>query len=285
MDRHTPVLVVGAESVLGTALAACLTTRGVRVLGTSRRGTPGLLPLDLAASPSTWNLPKAVGAAVICAATTSTTECRTHPDRARVINVDATVNLAARLVASGAHVVFPSSNQVFDGTAAYTVAHTTPCPVTSYGRMKAEAEAAILGLGKTTLVARLTKIIDREMPLFAGWQDALRHGQPIHPFADLPMAPLTPGFAAEAIAAAVDHGLAGILQVSAAADVPYAEAAVRMARTAGLSASLVQPVSAATAETVIEHVPCHTTLDTTTLRERLGIAPPSPWVAVEALLR
>ena len=285
MDRHAPVLVVGAESALGAALVACLTARGVPVLGTSRRGTPRLLPLDLAASPSTWNLPKAVRASVICAATTSTAECRRHPDRARVINIDATVELTARLVAEGAHVVFPSSNQVFDGTVAFAVADTTPCPVTAYGRMKAEAEAAILELGETTLVARLTKIIHRQMPLFAGWQDALRRGQPIHPFADLPMAPLTPGFAAEAIAAAVAHGLAGIVQVSAAADVTYAEVAERLARDVGLSASLVQPVSATSGETDIEHVPRHTTLDTTTLRERLGIAPPSPWIAVDALLR
>lgn len=285
MDRHPPVLVVGAEGVLGAAVAACLTARGMPVLGTSRRGTPGLLPLDLAASPATWNLPSAVRAAVICAATTSTAECRSHPDRARVINVDATVEVTARLGAAGAHVIFPSSNQIFDGTAAFPVADTTPSPVTSYGRMKAEAEAAILGLGETTLVVRLTKIIHREMPLFAGWQDALRRGQPIHPFADLPLAPLTPGFAAEVIAAAVAQGLTGIVQVSATADVTYAEVAERMARTAGLSASLVQAVSATSGETAIEHVPRHTTLDTTTLRERLGIIPPSPWVAVDALLR
>jgi len=285
MDRYAPVLVVGAESVLGAAVIACLTARGMPVLGTSRRGTHGLLPLDLAASPSTWNLPSAVRTAVICAATTSTADCRRHPDRARAINVDATVELTARLVAAGAHVVFPSSNQVFDGTVAFTVADTTPCPVTSYGHMKAEAEAAILGLGETTLVARLTKIIHREMPLFARWQDALRRGQPIHPFTDLPMAPLTPGFAAEAIAATVAHGLTGIVQISAAADVTYADVAKRLARTAGLSASLVQPVSASSGQADIEHVPHHTTLDTTTLRERLGIIPPSPWVAVDALLR
>jgi dTDP-4-dehydrorhamnose reductase len=201
------------------------------------------------------------------------------------MNVDATVELTARLVAAGAHVVFPSSNQVFDGTNAFTGAHATPCPVTSYGRMKAEAEAAIFGLGAMTLVARLTKIIDREMPLFKGWLHALQRGQPIHPFDDYPMAPLTPGCAAEAIAAAFTHGLTGIVQISAAADVTYAEVAVRMARTAGLSASLVRPVSATTAEAGIEHVPRHTTLDTTTLREQLGIAPPSPWVAVQALSR
>jgi dTDP-4-dehydrorhamnose reductase len=285
MDPQTPVLVVGAEGVLGTAVSACLTARGMPVVGTSRRGSPGLLPLDLAASPSTWNLPSVIRAAVICAATTSTAECRVHPDRARLINVDATVELAARLVAGGTHVVFPSSNQVFDGTVAYTVANTTPCPVTSYGRMKSEAEAAILGLGETTLVARLTKIIHHKMPLFKGWLDALQRGQHIHPFNDLPMAPLTPEFAAEAIAAAFTHGLTGIVQISAAADVTYAEVAVHMARTAGLSASLVQPVSATAAETGIEYLPRYTTLDTTALREKLGIVAPSPWIAVKALSR
>lgn len=285
MARDTPVLVVGAEGVVGAAVRAWLTADGVSVLGTSRRGTPGLWPLDLEAAPTTWRLPDAVSAAVLCAAMTSTAECRRRPDRARMINVDATVELAARLGAAGAKIVFLSSNQVFDGTVAATCADNTPCPGTAYGRMKAETEAAIRGLKAATLVVRLTKIIHRDMPLLAGWRDALQRGQPIHPFIDLPLAPITAAFAARVIAAALSYGLTGIVQVSAAADVTYADMAVRMARAVGRPASLVHPVSAAQTAGAIEHVPLHTTLDTTTLQHRLGIAPPDPWLAVDASIR
>lgn len=283
MAHSTPVLVVGADGVLGAAVAACLAEIGAQVMGTSRRGTPGLIPLDLTASSSQWNIPTAVKATVICAGITSTSECRMHPDHARRVNVDATLELAARLISAGSRVVFPSSNQVFDGTVAFAVADTVRCPLTAYGRMKAETEAAILGLGDKVLVARLTKIVHRDMPLFMSWRNALQRGQVIQPFNDLPFAPVTPGFAAKAIAAALEHELAGILQVSAAADLTYADVALRLARVIGLPASLIQPVSATTAH-AIEHVPCYTTLDTSTLRDRLGLPAPDPWVALEALI-
>jgi uncharacterized protein YbjT (DUF2867 family) len=121
------------------------------------------------------------------------------------------------------------------------------------------------------------------MPLFAGWREALGRGQPVQPFADLPLAPLTPGFAAAAVVAALDHGTGGVIQVSATDDVTYADVAFRMSHAAGQSSGLVHPVRAAAAGGEIEHVPLHTTLDTTTLRERLGLEPPGPWAAVDAL--
>ena len=285
MGRDAPVLVVGAEGLLGGAVAACLAERGVEVLGTTRRPTAGLLPLDLAAAPSTWLLPERLQAAVLCAAVTSMAACRSQPAAARRVNVDATVELAGRLVAAGARVVFPSTNQVFDGAAAHVPADAARCPRTEYGRMKAEAEVAILGLGTRATVVRLTKIIQRGMPLFAGWRHALGRGQPVQPFADLPLAPLTPGFAAAALVAALDRGTGGVIQVSATDDVTYADVALRMAHAAGQASGLVQPVRAAAAGKELEHVPLHTTLDTTTLRERLGLEPPGPWAAVDAICR
>jgi dTDP-4-dehydrorhamnose reductase len=283
MGRDAPVLVVGAEGLLGGAVAACLAERGTAVLGTTRRPTAGLLPLDLAAPASTWRLPERLQAAVLCAAVTSTAACRSQPAGARRVNVDATVELAGRLVAAGVRVVFPSTNQVFDGAVARVPADAARCPRTAYGRMKAEAEVAVLGLGALATVVRLTKIIHRGMPLFAGWREALGRGQPVQPFADLPLAPLTPGFAAAAVVAALDRGTGGVIQVSATDDVTYADVAFRMSHAAGQSSGLVHPVRAAAAGGEIEHVPLHTTLDTTTLRERLGLEPPGPWAAVDAL--
>ena len=283
MGREASVLVVGAEGVLGSAVAASLAGRGTRVVGTSRRGTAGLLRLDLAAPASSWRLPEGVAAAVICAAVTSTAECRLRTAHARLVNVDATIEVASRLVAAGARVVFPSSNQVFDGAIARVPADAPPSPRTAYGRMKAEAEAAIRGLGELATVVRLTKVVHRRMPLFAGWFESLARGRPVEPYADLPLAPLTPHFAAAALVAALGPGVGAVVQVSATDDVTYADVAVRMARAAGRPVELVRPVSVAAAGSDLEHVPLHATLDTTTLRQRLGFEPPCPWTAVDAL--
>lgn len=282
MGPNADVLVVGADGVVGGAVSACLAARGTPVLGTSRRGTAGFVPLDLAGAPSTWQLPRRVGVAVLCASVTSTAECREHESRARLVNVDATVELAARLAAAGATVVFPSSNQVFDGSIPFTPADATRCPRTAYGRMKAEAEAAILGLGAPALVVRMTKIVHRDLPVFARWRESLERGQCVNPFNDLPLAPVAPGFAATAIVSAIARGMRGVLQVSSKADLTYADVALRFVCGAGWRQGSVRPVSVAESGEMIEHLPLHTTLDTTSLREHLGLTPPEPWVAVDS---
>jgi dTDP-4-dehydrorhamnose reductase len=284
MGRAATVLVVGAEGVLGSAVAACLAGRGTPTLGTSRRGSTGLLPLDLTTAASNWRLPDGLAAAVICAAVTSTAECRLRTAHARLVNVDATVELASRLAATGVRVVFPSSNQVFDGTIAHVPADSAPCPGTGYGRMKADAEAAMRAFGELATVVRLTKVVHRRMPLFSNWLESLGRGQPVEPLADLPLAPLTPGFAATALVAAIAPGCGNVVQVSATDDVTYAEVALRLARATGRPVELIRPVAAAAADADLEHVPLHTTLDATTLRERLALDPPCPWAAVDALV-
>lgn len=283
LQPELPVLVVGAEGVLGAAVAARLAAAGTPVVGTSRRGTAGMLPLDLAAAASSWQLPERLQAAVLCAAVTSAAECRMQPAHARLVNVEATVELAARLIAVGARVVFLSSNQVFDGAVAQTPADAARCPRTAYGCMKAEAEIAILGLAASTLVVRLTKVVHAGVPLFADWRDAFEHCQPVRPFADLPLAPLALGFAATAVTASLSCEHGGVVQVSATHDITYADVALRLARAFGHPEELVVPVRAATTAGAIEHVPRNTTLDTTMLRERLGLEAPNPWAAVDLL--
>ena len=47
-------LIVGADGEIATALSASLRARDWPVTDTSRRGTPGAVPLDLSADPATW---------------------------------------------------------------------------------------------------------------------------------------------------------------------------------------------------------------------------------------
>jgi dTDP-4-dehydrorhamnose reductase len=103
----------------------------------------------------------------------------------------------------------------------------------------------------------------------------------VRPFSDLPMAPVSLAVAAAVIAAAAREPLGPILQVSARADVTYADVAARLAARWGFSPSFVQPRTVAESGTALEHVPAHTTLDASAVRDRLGIEPPDPWAALD----
>jgi len=280
MPDDGAVLVVGGDSALGGRVAARLSAGGVTVISTSRRGTPEAWPLNLAAETSSWKLPSGVATAVLAAAVTSTETCRRQPTDARRVNVEAPVALAKGLVSRGTRVVFLSTNLVFDGSIPHTPASAPTCPRTAYGKMKAEAEEALLNLGELVTVIRLTKVFDAAAPLVAGWRSLLRRGEPVRPLTDMLLAPVSPEFAAEAIAAVIRAPVPGILQVSAAADVSYAAVATRLAEAWGFSGDLVRPVTVAGSGLDFEHVPLHTTLDAMRMESLFGIASPDPFEAV-----
>lgn len=277
------VLVVGADGLIGAAVAAQLEAAGTPVIRTSRRGSPGSIPLDLAALPAQWSPPSEIAAAVICAAITSTDECRTRPDDCRRVNVQATSALGRRLADAGSRIVFLSTNLVFDGGTPFTPGTAARLPHTAYGRMKAEAEERLLALGTGTTVVRLTKVIGRSLPVIDRWRDSLARGEPIRPLTDLVIAPVSLDLAATVIAAAAREPLGPILQFSARADVSYADVAARLARRWGAAADLVRPASAAELGLALEHLPPHTTLDASLVRDRLGIEPPDPWAAIDGV--
>jgi dTDP-4-dehydrorhamnose reductase len=280
MAGDARVLVIGADSAIGSAVAARLEAEGTAVARTSRRGHSADIPLDLAALPAAWSPPREISAAVLCAAVTSTEACRDRPDEARRVNVEGTLELARRLADAGARIVFLSTNLVFDGSSPFTPATAARCPRTAYGSMKAEAEERLLALGGTTVV-RLTKVVGRTLPVIDRWRDSLGRGEPIRPLTDLVVAPVSLDVAVAVIAAAAREPLGPILQVSARADMSYADVATRLARRWGAAPDLVRPATVAELGLSLEHLPRHTTLDASAVRDTLGIEPPDPWAAID----
>lgn len=277
MTRQFSSLVIGADSGIGRFLFAALKAGGTNVLGTSRRdGAQDHLRLDLADDLSSWPLPGKVDAAFICAAMTSTESCRRTPHLARRINVDNTVLLANRLAEAGAFVVFPSTNLVFDGERALRPAADPPCPHTEYGRLKADAEKRILALGKSAAVVRLTKVLPPDMELFSDWKRSLLSETPITPYADMPFAPLSRDFVAQALLSIAAARGEGIWHVSPNVDISYAEAARLLCRFLNADDTLVRPISWRSRQPDMEHVPTHTTLDASRLADELNLTPRQP---------
>ena len=151
------------------------------------------------------------------------------------------------------------------------------CPMTEYGRQKAEAEAALLApyaplasgapgaSGGDVLVVRLTKVVTPG-DLFDQWRKDLLAGKTIRPFSDMPVAPVSLEAAATVLAELAATGASGIRHVSAPRDISYAEAARRLAERLGVSPDLVRPQTVAESGIALEHAPRCTSLGTRGIR-------------------
>ena len=270
-------LIVGGNSEIGAFTAREMGTRGDEVVVTSRRLDEGSLPLDLGAPLDEWWPPPAVSSACVCAAISRIAQCDADPLGTARINVTQTAALVERLLGRGAHVLYLSSNQVFDGTRASVPSEAERCPVSEYGRQKAQMEALLgeaMADGAPVAVLRLAKVVLPDAPLLTSWVRALRAGSPVTAFAEMSLAPVPVGLVSEAIRCLMRDRRAGIYQLSGPCDVSYLELAMLIAERLGASRSLVREGSAGAAGLPVGACPRFTTLDSSELRSLYGIRAP-----------
>ena len=283
-------LLIGADSEIGTVTAERLRGLGLSVVETTRRRervAADRLFLDLAEPLDLWTPPPGVEAACIFAAVARLQACASDPAGASFINVTQTVALTERLLEHGIAVLFLSSNQVFDGTAAHMAADAPLCPVSEYGRQKARTERGLarhIAADAPVAILRFAKIVSPEMPLLRGWASALTAGDRIPAFADMTLAPTPIELAAAAIAGLMRERARGIFQMTGPRDVSYAELALHLAESLRAEPALVDPVPAASAGMPDGATPRHTTLDSSAIRERFGLAVPDVWAVVDATI-
>ncbi|MBU4263802.1 MAG: sugar nucleotide-binding protein [Proteobacteria bacterium] len=270
MKKNVP-LVIGADGQLGSILVSFLTASGAEPWSTTRRETlvgGKKIFLDLIA-PATWEWPAGVTSAFVCAAQASLASCEYNPELSREINVVRTLGLIERLLADGIFVVFPSTNLVFSGNTPFAREEAQTSPFNEYGRQKSCVEEELRKFGKNAAIVRLTKIVSSSMPLVKNWLSDLGSSQPIHPFADMSLAPVSARFAAEACCRIAELRKGGIWHVSGSRDITYADFASRLAEEKGWSKSLVQPVKAPDYD-----FPRFTSLDSVRLQQEAGLASP-----------
>jgi len=278
--RRQSFLVVGGDSEVGSSVLRHLTSFGRRAVGTTRRReTHGSkqLQLDLAVLDEDWAPPEGTTAAVICAARSRLADCAADPSGTSVLNVDQTARLAARLSQLGIYTLFLSSNQVFDGHHPLAAPQAPVCPVSEYGRQKAAVEVQIMAAGAEgggAGVLRLSRVLGPATPTTAKWAAAVLRREPINAFGDMVLAPVPIEVVASAVCHLLDDAATGIFQLSGPQDVSYAEFARALVGALGRRPELVREVRAASADLPLGSTPRHTTLDSTELRDRYGIAAP-----------
>lgn len=136
------LVVTGSTGQVGRAVVAAARDAGHQVHGLARReAVPcDLTDLDGLAHRLDEIAPDAI---VHAAALTDVDRCELEPELAARLNVEVTAALARWTGGAGAHLVYVSTNYVFDGRAAdpYEVDAPTS-PISVYGRTKAEGEVA-----------------------------------------------------------------------------------------------------------------------------------------------
>jgi dTDP-4-dehydrorhamnose reductase len=282
------VLVVGADGTIGSALSQKLLDLGYNVFQTTRRTSTNnsacSIFLDLAEPVIDADRLPDVNVAIICAAMSRFADCRTRPDLARQVNVVSTSSLARHLTKRGTFVVRLSSSAVFDCLSPNVLADQQPAPRSIYGRLQADAEVALLGLGSGAAVLRLTKIITPELSLFNDWVHHLLHGRSIEAFTDHTLCPLSLAAAVDAATAVLRCRQGGIFQISGSKDISYTYLACHLARRLGVPVARVTPVRAVERGIPENEVTPFTSMDTTRLTALTGFIRPEPLAVIDTVL-
>lgn len=211
------ILVTGASGKLGAYLVAELRSQGRPVAAWSCRqqGQVADVPLQQVDLCNLIELEKAYraldpAAVIHCAALSAVGDCYRNPEKADLINHQATA-LLARLAK---RLVYTSTDLVFDGKSAPYSEEATPNPLSVYGRSKLAGERAILDLGNA-LVVRLSLLYGPAGPGFQGGffqqqMEALEQGEILRLFTDEWRTVLALDDAARGLVRALDSDSGGV---------------------------------------------------------------------------
>lgn len=274
------VLVTGATGMLGTEVLRVLSERH-ECIGSSRARPPGAaswFEADLA-TPDTWVAglrALAPDVVVHAGALTLVDACERDPALARRMNGDATQVLAQHCAASGAHLIYVSTDAVFDGSkhGSYTEADATG-PLNAYGRSKLAGEAAVLARpGMLVLRTNIFGWRPGRADSFGEWVlGALQARRPLTMFTDVFFTPIATSLLARVIERCVAARLTGLYHAGGAEVLSKCDFAHRVAAAFGLSADAIVPIRL-DQKPLDAMRPRNMALDSTRLAEALGVPLP-----------
>lgn len=248
----TDVLVTGAGGTLGSVLMRVLAEqhRSVYGLVSTHGPTPEVgkvMRVDLTDPRSYVDRIMALAPRVIVhlAAIARTSQALAEPERAQVVNVEASAAIVQLSAALGARLIYASTDMVFDGEGAPYKETDTTEPCTFYGRTKLEAECYVLTRPRN-LIARLPLLygfseVAREATFFEVMLRSLRANQPVNLFEDEFRTPLWLEDAARALARLIDSDVTGVLHVPGPESISRLVMGQRLAAAIGCSDALLRP--------------------------------------------
>lgn len=161
-------LVIGANGYVGSYLYRRMKAEGKNVIGTGhcRKGAKELVYFDIREDTFSDITSLVSGeeekTAIICTAQADLDRCRTEYEQSWQINVLAVEKMAEKLVKEKYHVIYFSSDNVFDGTKGNYTEQDATNPVNEYGRMKEEVEHFLADTYPEVCVFRMPRVVGTE---------------------------------------------------------------------------------------------------------------------------
>lgn len=249
----TRVLVTGSGGLLGSKLVPLLASRGYEVVAVYREHPPpgagGVKPVKL--DITDWVrledliLKTRPDVVVHAAAYTDVDGCERDRARAWRVNVEATRSIVRASRVVNAHLVYVSTDYVFDGEKGLYREGDTPSPVNYYGLTKLVAEELVRSSELLYTVVRPSAIygVGGSKKSFAEYvAEKLSRGERVRALVDQYVSPTYNGLLAEALVEIVELRPLGVLHV-AGPRMSRLEFARRVAEALGLPVELVEPAS------------------------------------------
>ena len=265
IDEPRPIVVTGANGLVGSRLVAQLSAEGSRdiiALGRGARREPAIarvryVELDLLA-PGASNGLAALGAliererpwAVLhAAAMTDVDACERDPDSAKLVNESASAVVARAAQSIGARLVALSTDYVFDGEAGPYDEEAQPNPRGVYAATKFAGEQVTRQFLAQAIIARVAVIFSgrrgAKKTFAVSAADALSQGREVKAFHDQVVSPTLAENAAALVLGVLRFGAPGIYHCAGATGLSRVDFCRRLARKLGADERLVIPVALA----------------------------------------
>jgi dTDP-4-dehydrorhamnose reductase len=273
--RHFPVLVTGAQGLLGRALGPLLAQSAP---APEALRLTDVQDLDVTDPQAVSRAVRALGPRTIfhLAAWTDVDGAEAHPAEARRLNVEAAENVARAAAEVGALVVHISTDFIFDGSkSGLYVEDDPPAPQSVYAQTKAESESRV------RLAAPASHLVIRTAWLYGGSKDFIvrilaagRAGKPLRVVADQVGCPTWSEDLARAMAALVAADARGTFHACGRGEASRREEAAEALAAAGLPAQVEGVMTADMPRPA--HRPARAVLSTEKLERVAGFRFP-PW--------
>jgi dTDP-4-dehydrorhamnose reductase len=171
-------------------------------------------------------------------------DCEEHPEEAFLTNAIGTRNVARACRELGSHLVYLSTDLVFESEHGGYVETDIPRPTLAYGRTKRQGEEFAVEECPGAAVCRSGGIYGRRSPLLGWLEGELRGGRRVEAFTDVSNTPTYVGSLADMMEVIARGCLAGVFHTVGGERVSRYGFFRAFAETFSLDASLLVPVAA-----------------------------------------
>jgi dTDP-4-dehydrorhamnose reductase len=244
------ILVTGASGLLGHKVVQLASEKGHEVYSIYKEHPINLgkpINLNLTDKSQVFETiiklkPQAI---VHAAAYTDVDGCEINQDLAWKVNAEATKHIAVASASVGSHLIYVSTDYVFDGEKGLYSEQDQPNPISYYGYTKLKGEEFVKEHAQQWCIARASVIYGwspTQKPNFATWLiNNLNQGKEVKVLIDQYVSPTLNTNLAQMLLEIAERKITGTLHTAGATRASRHEFALKLAKTFNLNINLIKP--------------------------------------------